>query len=240
MNRMDAGFWIDATATSLIDIGCNVGELLATCRRLRPSMRLAGVEVNAAAAEVARRNVPDAHIELVTGPALPFESRAFDYAACIEVLEHVPCQDRKALLAEIRRVLRPGGRLLLRTPHAGLFSWLDPNNFRFRFPRLYRRFVSGGGRDGGYVNGSNGIVFHHHFDCSELLSLAGEGWELISVRRGGLFLVPLADTLLWPFYRARRPGHWIARMLQRALAWDLGVNYGKWSYDILLVLARVE
>jgi len=56
-------------------------------------------------------------------PALPFKTGAFDHVVCLDYLEHV--DDDDGTLAEIRRVLKPGGRLLLITPHAGPFFMLQ-------------------------------------------------------------------------------------------------------------------
>jgi SAM-dependent methyltransferase len=46
--------------------------------------------------------------------ALPFASAVFDIVLCTEMLEHVP--DPAAVLSEIRRILKPGGRLIMTTP----------------------------------------------------------------------------------------------------------------------------
>ena len=51
---------------------------------------------------------------LASADALPIEDASFDFVLCTEVLEH--CPDPAAVLAEIRRVLRPGGVVLLTTP----------------------------------------------------------------------------------------------------------------------------
>jgi len=49
--------WIPSAATSLLDVGCNVGELLEYCHKLYPAMRLAGVEITDAALEKARQRL---------------------------------------------------------------------------------------------------------------------------------------------------------------------------------------
>jgi len=65
--------------------------------------------------------------------ALPFASACADAVLCTEVMEHVP--DPDAMLAEIRRVLKPGGALLLSVP----FIWRIHEE-----PRDYWRFTEYG------------------------------------------------------------------------------------------------
>src|ERR1041385_4606256 len=169
--------WVPGDAGSLLDIGCNVGELLTYCRAFYPKMRLCGVDVNRAAVDKARRNLPDAELHAAGVEELPFLNDSFDCVTCIEVLEHIPANSRRPALAEMRRVLRRGGRLVLRVPHAGLFAFLDSNNLRFRMPRIYRALLKNGRRDAGYARGSDEIVWHHHFTREELGELLGDGWE---------------------------------------------------------------
>lgn len=239
-NSMHPIRWISSSTRSLLDVGCNVGELLSHCRQLYPSMELAGVEVNRSAVETSRQRFPDTDIREASAENLPFSDASFDCVTCIEVIEHIPKKLRRRSFSEMRRVLRPDGRLVLRTPHAGLFAWLDPNNLRFRLPALYRFAMRTGGRDGGYPKGFEDIVWHHHFTRGELLDLAGEGWGLETVRFGGLLLMPLTDLLRWPFYRMQRTSNVAYQLLQRLSEFDIRCDYGVASYDILLVLRRVS
>jgi SAM-dependent methyltransferase len=232
--------WVPEGARSLLDVGCNVGAFLSHCRAVDPEIRLAGVEIDPAALEAARQRVPDAELHQAGAEDLPFADESFDCVTCIEVLEHIPGALRRRALAEMRRVLCPGGRLVLRVPHAGLGTVLDPNNLRFRLPTLYRWLVGRGRRDAGYADESQGVVWHHHFTLGELLELAGDDWRVAAVRRGGLFLMPLADLASWPFYRLGRYDHPALRLLHRVAAFDLGRDYGRASYDLLLALARSE
>jgi SAM-dependent methyltransferase len=230
--------WIPAEAEALLDVGCNVGELLSYCRELYPQMQLAGVDVNRVALGIARERLPEADIQAVGAEELPFSNASFDCVTCIEVLEHIPTRLRARALAEMRRVLCPGGRLVLRVPHAGMFAWLDAANFRFRMPWLYHTLLKKGRRDAGYENGSDSVVWHHHFTLDELLNLLGSGWTLEASRTGGLLLFPLFDIACWPFYRLRRIHNGLFRALQRGMNFDIGIDYGTASYDILLVLRR--
>ena len=120
---MEAIHWVPEGASTLLDVGCNVGDFLQQCRRRFPSVRLAGIDINHAAIETAKSKLPDTELHQGYGFQLPFADGRFECVSCIEVIEHVPQEYRPALLAEIRRVMAAGGTLILRCPHAGLFRW---------------------------------------------------------------------------------------------------------------------
>jgi SAM-dependent methyltransferase len=235
---MEPAYWIPADARSLLDVGCNSGDLLCDYRRLYPNMELAGIDINHSAVEIAKRRLPDAEIHQGFGFELPFATDRFDCVTCIEVIEHVPAQFRAQLLAEIQRVLRPGGRFILRCPHAGIFSFLDAQNFRFRLPGVYKKLVGAGNRDTHYEKAQEELVWHHHFTQQELFGLAGDGWETEACEFGGLLLFPISDILRWPFYRMHRTDNPIVRGLERMATLELGVNFGRHSYGILLALKK--
>lgn len=62
--------------------------------------------------------------EVASGHAIPFDADSFDVVVCTEVLEHDPAFWRT--LDEIRRVLRPGGHLLLTTRGNGFGEHREP------------------------------------------------------------------------------------------------------------------
>jgi SAM-dependent methyltransferase len=187
---------------------------------------------------LAREKVPAAELRRAGAERLPFGNDTFEYVTCIEVLEHLPPELRPLAFQEMRRVLQPGGKLILTVPHAGSFAWLDSNNLRLRAPGLYTRLLGGGRRDANYKALSRNVEWHYHFNEHELLTLAGEGWEMVAVVRGGLFLYPLMDWLSWPFYRFGIPHHPLRRTFERIAGWDYRIDFGKASYGILVVLRR--
>ncbi len=237
-STMNPAEWVPTSARSILDIGCNVGALLGALKERSLGAALSGCDVNAAAIEAARRNVPEADLRLCAAAALPFADATFDCITCIETLEHVPPAEWEKSLLEMRRVLAVGGRLILRTPHAGWFGWLDSNNVRFRVPGLYRRLIGRGRRDAGYTDGSAGVHWHHHFSRKELLAVAGSGWEVEGTRYGGCLIFPIGDCLLWPFYRLRRSGGWVRRAIERVSEADYEMDYGRASYGVLIALRK--
>ena len=96
---------------ALLDAGCGRGDRLADCARARPETRLCGIDCDGENAAAAREACPGA--EIVTGDvcALPWPERCFDAALCECTLSLL--EDPAACLAELWRVLRPGGVLLL-------------------------------------------------------------------------------------------------------------------------------
>lgn len=225
---------------ALLDVGCNVGHLLKYVASRKPTIRLAGVEVNPDSLALARQALPKADLHLCGAEALPFSSAEFDYATCVEVLEHIPQNLRRRSLTEIHRVLKPNGSLLLQVPHAGTFDWLDPGNVRFRFPNLYSRLVGRGQREDGMRERAEGVQWHHHFSLAELEDLVRGLFTVTRVHHGGLLLMPLTDIARWPFYRRRIYSGRLFDFLMKASGWDLSRDYGRRSYDIRLLLRKMD
>ncbi|MDR3742125.1 MAG: methyltransferase domain-containing protein [Terracidiphilus sp.] len=99
--------WLGArTGERILDLGCGNGTL--TSRLAETGARVTGVDASAQMAAAARARgleVVEANAE-----ALPFEAGAFDAVFSNAALHWVRNQD--AMLAEVRRVLRPGGRFV--------------------------------------------------------------------------------------------------------------------------------
>lgn len=103
---------------AVLDIGCGTGTLLlAAAERVGPTGSLAGVEPAPEMAARARTKtagrVPPVSVVEAGAERLPFPDGAFDAVLCTLVLHHLAPGQAPAALREMRRVLRPGGRLLL-------------------------------------------------------------------------------------------------------------------------------
>jgi 2-polyprenyl-3-methyl-5-hydroxy-6-metoxy-1,4-benzoquinol methylase len=119
----------------VLDLGCGDGAFAAELVAAGGSVTMADVAEEAL--RRARGRVPRADaVKLVEGADLPFDEDAFDVVWAGEVLEHLA--DVTGLLADVRRVLRWGGRLLVTTPwHAPLVvardAHFDPRADHLRF-----------------------------------------------------------------------------------------------------------
>ncbi len=90
--------------TRVLDAGCGEGVLV---QEYADRLRIEGVDLNYRSALV--------HEGSVT--ALPFGDGRFDDALCLDVLEHLAFDEQHAALAELLRVLRPGGGALISVPN---------------------------------------------------------------------------------------------------------------------------
>lgn len=99
----------------LLDAGCGTGGFLRWALQEGSFASAAGVDIGSAAIELARQSLPGVDLRAAPLRALPFEDDSFDLVVSNDVLQHVPESDVDASLSELRRVLAPGGSVLLRT-----------------------------------------------------------------------------------------------------------------------------
>jgi SAM-dependent methyltransferase len=107
----------NATAT-VLDVGC--GEGYGTAQFAHLAGRAIGVDYDAATVAHAAARYPTARFVRANLAALPVRSQAVDVLGTLQVIEHV--WDHAQFVGECRRVLRPGGWLLVTTPNRLTFS----------------------------------------------------------------------------------------------------------------------
>jgi ubiquinone/menaquinone biosynthesis C-methylase UbiE len=99
---------------SVLDVGCGTGTLTTAIERAAPAVRLTGVDGDPEMLRRARAKAgPESSIEWVeaNAQALPFDDGSFQRVVSSLVFHHLVTDLKQAALAEMRRVLGPGGRL---------------------------------------------------------------------------------------------------------------------------------
>jgi SAM-dependent methyltransferase len=120
-----------AADDTALEVGCAQGYWVNLYLRQRVR-RVVGLDIDPedvgrARAYAARHPEAGVAPEFVIGSAesLPLPAGAFSLVYCMDVLEHVEAPPRAA--AEVRRILAPGGRLVVTVPGHWLLNFLDPH-----------------------------------------------------------------------------------------------------------------
>ncbi|MGV3661459.1 MAG: class I SAM-dependent methyltransferase [Prosthecobacter sp.] len=98
----------------VLDAGCGTGGMLALLREKKPCLDTEGVDASGLAVQHCRQRGL-AQVRLGTVHDLPFEAGVFDAVISLDVLYHADVNEHEAL-AEMSRVLRPGGLLVANLP----------------------------------------------------------------------------------------------------------------------------
>lgn len=104
LHRVRAYLGALAPATRVLDAGCGEGVLVD---EFHDRLAIEGLDPNYESPRVRRGSLV----------ALPYAAASFDRALCLDVLEHLSYDDQPRALAELFRVLKPGGELLVTVPN---------------------------------------------------------------------------------------------------------------------------
>lgn len=197
----------------ILDAGCGTGGLIRRLASARPGWRWTGVDVEPLACALARERTTGAIVEARV-EQLPFPDGSFDAVVAADVLFHV--DDEAAALREFRRVLLPGGRLVVNVPaHPWLWSYHDvATHARRRYERgeLLRKIAAAGFTGGEATHWNliplplmvvrrklwpaptSGSDVHRYPRTIEALFRAMMAWERWWLRRG--LRLPLGSSIL--------------------------------------------
>jgi ubiquinone/menaquinone biosynthesis C-methylase UbiE len=159
----------------ILDVGCGSGAYSRSLRAAHPGRLIVAADLSEgmAAAGGAPNAVADA-------TALPFADRSFDAAVALHMLYHVPSP--AAAIAEIRRVLRPGGTLVISTNAAGDKAEL-------------RRVHADAAAEVGFTLPSEGPAMRFNLDEAE--TIAGQYFTTVQRRDlESLVTVPIAEPVV--------------------------------------------
>lgn len=97
----------------LLDVGCGTGPMIELLAAKYPEKKYTGLDLTPKMIEVAAaKKLPNATFVVGDSENLPFKPNSFDAVICANSFHHYPNPEK--FFAGVRRVLRPGGRLVLR------------------------------------------------------------------------------------------------------------------------------
>ena len=114
----------------ILEVGCGDGYYLHLLSSLGLKLSLTGADIDKRALDSAKKNLKGKKVKLIHADlmkGLPFRAGSFDKIIMSEVAEHLP-DDVKGV-AEVRRVLKKGGRLVLTVPNWNFPIFWDPVNW---------------------------------------------------------------------------------------------------------------
>lgn len=104
-----------AAGDRVLDVGCGTATLAVALKQRHPDADVVGLDADIEILKIARRKIHAAGVEVAldVGRAdhLPYEDATFDRAFSSLMLHHLTRAEKRATLAELCRVLRPGGQL---------------------------------------------------------------------------------------------------------------------------------
>ncbi len=95
----------------LLDLGCGVGRLHPLLAPITGA--LSGTDVSEASLDRAREDNPTVDYRAMQGATIPWADASFDVSLAVCVFHHIPPEERRAAMAEMARVTRPGGLVIL-------------------------------------------------------------------------------------------------------------------------------
>lgn len=101
---------IPSNTIELLDVGCGSGDMLLALSRKLKGISFYGIDPIQTFVDLAKEKLPDSTILKASVEKLPFEDCSFGFILSHVVFQHV---DRQKALLEIKRVLKPHGRIVL-------------------------------------------------------------------------------------------------------------------------------
>ncbi len=186
----------------VLEVGCGTGGNLAALERRLPGASCLGLDLDAGALALCTGRGLGAGLVRADGARLPLANGSIELILALDVIEHL--EDEAALLAEFRRVLSPGGRLVASVPaYPALWS---PHDDFLHHRRRYRP----GELERGLERAGLRVRARRGFNCALLGPIALLRWA--KRRRAAAGAAPRSD-----FFEVPGP-------VNRALATFLGLE----------------
>ncbi len=207
----------------VLDVGCGNGYVLSQYARF--GAEVAGVDLTETALDLSRKRFALANLRgdfrVTDGDRLPFDDESFDIVCSMGVLHHIA--DPRPMIAEMRRVLKPGGQIILMLYHRRSWKY----HVVFRVKRLLdSRYRGMSQQQALNMNDGAGcplaLVYTRAQARNLLGDFVGHRSTLNQLSWKQLLLVPGLDRLLRPILPAAN-----RNIFARTMGWALYITATK-------------
>ncbi|MBX3274715.1 MAG: methyltransferase domain-containing protein [Sandaracinaceae bacterium] len=109
--------WLEANGgprgKRLLDVACGTGRTLAQLQLAHPALKLYGLDLSPYYVQLARESLDDVALVAENAEAMPFADATFDVVTSTYLFHELPKNARRKVLAEMVRVLKPGGLVVI-------------------------------------------------------------------------------------------------------------------------------
>ncbi len=241
--------WMGDNNLRLLDAGCSYGY--GTRFFSNKANETYGIDVDEDSLKVAQSRYPHINFSYSMLEDTKFDDEFFDVIIMNDVLEHT--EDKIRTLSEMYRILKPGGKIIISTPHKGIFAFIDPYNYghnvRKYLPFLYKSLFKAVRKIKGIKSDEEGnpahLDKHFHYSESDYYNMLNRSsfrgkYKVERIYKSGLFFEVLAlniDFFLNIFFSRKvtdiinTPFNLLGRM-------DYWISYGRFSYNIAMKLRK--
>lgn len=204
----------------VLDVGCGNGYVLAQYAKFGADV--AGVDLTQTAIDLSNKRFALAGLKgdfrVTDGERLPFPDASFDIACSMGVLHHI--EDPRPMIAEMRRVLKPGGRIILMLYYWGSWKY----HVVFRVKRLIDpRYRGKSQQEALNMNDGDDCPLAKVYTRAQaralLAGFTDHAFELNQLSWRQLLLVPGIDRLLRPVLPASS-----RNIFARTMGWNLYIT----------------
>jgi ubiquinone/menaquinone biosynthesis C-methylase UbiE len=167
---------------AVLELGCGTGSLIQRLARALPTASIIGIDPDGNALARAQVKLATSRVKLRVGTAaeLPMQDQTFDRVVVSLMLHHLTTAEKRAALAEMHRVLRPGGRV-------HIADWGAPQDLAMQCAFFALRVLDGFERTRAHARGElRSLVEDAGFRDVECRDRLRTGWgtlELLSATR---------------------------------------------------------
>ncbi|MDY6854427.1 MAG: class I SAM-dependent methyltransferase [Thermodesulfobacteriota bacterium] len=228
--------WVDSGVNRALDLGGELseighlpGELVKKCKQVYV-VNIEKGSLGAIKKTIGRK----VHLILADAQNLPFVEASFDLIIMNDVIEHL--SDDKSAFRELKRLLIPGGVIIISVPHRGIFTFLDPMNVKVDFYSIYNTFlkmISIFKRNRIEIHKRNISLRHRHYTLKELELLLLDEFTIKKVWRGGCLLYPFSNLILNILEKINF-FFFIQKLMRMFMNIDFMIPYGRLSYNMVI------